>query len=162
MPRRNGSVHVATTRRTYKGKVYETHLLRRTYREGGKVRHQTLGNLSHLPPDLINTIRTETPAIWDTAFKDRVIDLIKKAVVLEQAYARDACPEGLLGINADQFSRYVEHIADRRLERLTLPKLYNRDNPFPWMSQSTDLSKEKNFFETRVTEYQSGGSLTWD
>lgn len=57
MPSRNGVVHVATTRRTYKGKVYETHLLRRTYREGGKVKHQTLGNLSHLPPDLIDTIR---------------------------------------------------------------------------------------------------------
>ncbi|MCH8252156.1 MAG: transposase, partial [Planctomycetes bacterium] len=57
MPRRNGAVHVATTRRTYKGKVYETHLLRRSYRERGKVKHQTLGNLSHLPPDLIDTIR---------------------------------------------------------------------------------------------------------
>ena len=57
MPRRNGPVHVATTRRTYKGKVYETHLLRRTYREGAKVKHETLGNLSHLPPDLIDTIR---------------------------------------------------------------------------------------------------------
>lgn len=57
MPSRNGAVHVATTRRTYKGKVYETHLLRRTYREGGKVKHRTLGNLSHLPPDLIDTIR---------------------------------------------------------------------------------------------------------
>jgi hypothetical protein len=57
MPSRNGAVHVATTRRTYKGKVYETHLLRRSYREDGKVKHQTLGNLSHLPPDLIDTIR---------------------------------------------------------------------------------------------------------
>jgi len=57
MPRRNGPVHVATTRRAYKGKVYETHLLRRTYREDGKVKHETLGNLSHLPPDLIDTIR---------------------------------------------------------------------------------------------------------
>jgi len=57
IPIRNGEVHVATTRRTYKGKVYETHLLRRSYREDGKVKHQTLGNLSHLPPDLIDTIR---------------------------------------------------------------------------------------------------------
>ena len=57
MPSRNGAVHVATTKRTYKGKVYETHLLRRSYREGGKVKHQTLGNLSHLPLDLIDTIR---------------------------------------------------------------------------------------------------------
>ncbi len=50
-------MHVATTRRVYKGKTYQTHLLRRTYRDGGKVKHQTLGNLSHLPPDLIDTIR---------------------------------------------------------------------------------------------------------
>jgi hypothetical protein len=57
MPSRSGSVHVATTTRLYKGRVYQTHLLRRTYREDGKVKHQTLGNLSHLPSDLIETIR---------------------------------------------------------------------------------------------------------
>lgn len=57
MPSRNGPVHVATTTRKHKGTVYRTHLLRRTFREGGKVKHQTLGNLSHLPPDLIDTIR---------------------------------------------------------------------------------------------------------
>jgi transposase len=57
MSRRSGAVHVATTTRAYKGRVYQSHLLRRTYREGGKVKHQTLGNLSHLPPDLIETIR---------------------------------------------------------------------------------------------------------
>jgi transposase len=57
MASRSGAVHVATTRRHYKGKVYETHLLRRTYREDGKVKHETLGNISHLPPDLIEFIR---------------------------------------------------------------------------------------------------------
>lgn len=50
-------MHVATTKRAYKGKTYTTHLLRRSYRHEGKVKHQTLGNLSHLPPDLIDTIR---------------------------------------------------------------------------------------------------------
>jgi hypothetical protein len=57
VPTRTGSVHVATTRRKYIGKVYETHLLRRTYRDGGKVKHQTLGNLSHLPASVIDVIR---------------------------------------------------------------------------------------------------------
>src|SRR5216117_1764537 len=57
MPMRNGSMHVAPTRRHYKGKTYETHLLRRTYREGAKVKHQTLGNLSHLPAPIIDLIR---------------------------------------------------------------------------------------------------------
>jgi transposase len=58
MPHRNnGAMHVATTKRIYRSKVYLTHLLRRSFREGNKVKHQTLGNLSHLPPDLIDTIR---------------------------------------------------------------------------------------------------------
>jgi len=57
MPSRNGPVHVATISRLYKGKVHKTHLLRRTYREGGKVKHETLGNLSHLPESIIDLIR---------------------------------------------------------------------------------------------------------
>ena len=57
MPSRNGPVHVATIIRLYKGKVHKTHLLRRTYREGGKVKHETLGNLSHLPESIIDLIR---------------------------------------------------------------------------------------------------------
>jgi len=57
MTRRGGAVHVATTRRKYKGRVYEAHLLRRTYRQDGKVKHETLGNLSHLPPHAIEAVR---------------------------------------------------------------------------------------------------------
>jgi transposase len=57
MPSRTGPTHVVTTSRTYKGKVYRTHLLRRSYREGGKVKNETLGNLSHLPEPLIDIIR---------------------------------------------------------------------------------------------------------
>lgn len=112
--------------------------------------------------DLINAVVAENPEIWTTDFQNQVVDLIKQAVVLEQRYAHDACPQGLLGINARQFSDYVEYIADRRLERIGLPKVYYKENPFPWMSQSTDLMKEKNFFETRVTEYQTAGSLEWE
>jgi ribonucleoside-diphosphate reductase beta chain len=112
--------------------------------------------------DVINTIKAENPEVWTDEFKQEIIDLIKKAVELEHVYARDACPQGLLGINSDQFCKYVEHIADRRLERIDLPAQWHTENPFPWMSQSTDLSKEKNFFETRVTEYQSAGNLDWD
>lgn len=57
MSRRGGSIHVATTARAYKGKVYQTHLLRRSYRDGNKVRHETLGNISHLPSSIIELIR---------------------------------------------------------------------------------------------------------
>ena len=112
--------------------------------------------------DLINTIVKENPSIWTEEFKAEITDLIKKAVELEMAYAIEACPDGLLGITSQQFCDYVQHIADRRLERLNLEKQYHKKNPFLWMSESTDLDKEKNFFETRVTEYQTGGSLVWE
>ncbi len=112
--------------------------------------------------DLIKTIRAENPEIWTPGFADEMVELVRRSVEFEQRYARDACPEGILGIRAEKFCQYVEYIADRRLERLNLPKLYQSENPFSWMSQSTDLSKEKNFFETRVTEYQTGAALSWD
>ena len=57
MAQRGGAVHVVTTRRTYKGREYTTHLLRRSYREGDKVKNETLGNLSHLPDDAIDLVR---------------------------------------------------------------------------------------------------------
>lgn len=112
--------------------------------------------------DLINTIIAENPEIWTQEFKKEITQLIKKAVMLEKNYAFDACPKGLLGINAQQFSDYVEYIADRRLERIGLEKEYNKQNPFLWLSEATDLRKKKNFFETRVTEYQVGGALRWE
>ena len=64
--------------------------------------------------------------------------------------------------NGLDFREYVQHIADRRLERIGLPTQYNSKNPFPWMSETIDLGKEKNFFETRVTEYQNSSALSWD
>ncbi len=112
--------------------------------------------------DLINTVIVENPEIWTADFQEEIVGLIKHAVTLEKRYAADACPQGTLGMNAQQFGHYVEYVADRRLERLGLPKVYYTENPFLWMSQATDLTKEKNFFETRVVEYQSAGSLDWD
>ena len=69
-------------------------------------------------------------------------------------------PEGMLGINAEQFCDYVEYIADRRLERIDLPKVYGKKS-IPMDVTSNRFDKEKNFFETRVTEYQTAGSLEW-
>ncbi len=112
--------------------------------------------------DLINTIVQENPEIWTDELKEKIVTNIKRSVVLEQAYALDCLPRGILGLNAEVIGDYVEYIADRRLESINLPKIYGKKNPFPWMSEVIDLKKEKNFFETRVTEYQSGGMLSWD
>lgn len=111
--------------------------------------------------DLINAIVDENPGIWDECFKALLSDNIRKGVELEVEYAGDCLPKGILGLNNDLIRQYVQYIADRRLEKIRLKKLYNSPNPFPWMSEIMDLRKEKNFFETRVTEYQSG-VLEWN
>lgn len=111
--------------------------------------------------NLINTIKEEQPELWMPEFQKSVIDLVKQAVVLEYTFAREVFPKGIFGLNADSFKQYIEHIADRRLERVGLPAQFNVSNPFPWMSEAIDLNKEKNFFETRVTEYKTGGALEW-
>ncbi len=112
--------------------------------------------------DLITNIIAENPEVWTRELQDTIVNNIKRAVELESAYAKDCLPRGILGLNADAVIQYVQYIADRRLERINLPKVYNVENPFPWMSEIMDLRKEKNFFETRVTEYKTGGSLNWD
>jgi ribonucleoside-diphosphate reductase beta chain len=112
--------------------------------------------------DLINGIKQENPEIWTTEFKAYIIDLIKQAVELEIQYAQDCLPRGILGLTSPMFREYVQYIADRRLERIGLPAQYHSRNPFPWMSETIDLGKEKNFFETRVTEYQSASNLSWN
>ncbi|MFB6226553.1 MAG: ribonucleotide-diphosphate reductase subunit beta [Candidatus Paceibacteria bacterium] len=112
--------------------------------------------------DLINTIVDENPEIWTDEFKKEIKDNILESVKLEHNYAKDCLPRGIMGMNADAIRDYLEYIADRRLERINLEAHYGTDNPFPWMSEIMDLKKEKNFFETTVTEYQQAGNLSWD
>ncbi|MEL0096841.1 MAG: ribonucleotide-diphosphate reductase subunit beta [Planctomycetaceae bacterium] len=112
--------------------------------------------------DLINGIKAENPELWTEQFQQDMVARIRKAVELEIDYARDCLPNGVMGLNGDLFREYVQYVADRRLERIGLPAQYGSSNPFPWMSETMDLAKEKNFFETRVTEYQSGAALSWD
>jgi len=112
--------------------------------------------------DLIKTVVAENPEVWTDEFKDSVVKTVKKAVELEIAYAKDCLPKGIAGLNSDIVTEYVKYIADRRLEQINLKRIYNSKDPFPWMSEMVDLPKEKNFFETRVTEYKTGGQLKWD
>ena len=111
--------------------------------------------------NMINTIKEEQPELWTPEFQQHIIDLVKEGTELEYTFAAQVFPKGIFGMNADGFKQYIEHIADRRLARIGLPAQYNVANPFPWMSEAIDLNKEKNFFETRVIEYQTGGTLDW-
>ena len=113
--------------------------------------------------DLINQIKLENPHLWTPAFREEARGLIQKGVELEYRYAEDTMPRGILGLNAGMFKEYLRFIANRRCQQIGVDILYpGATNPFPWMAEMIDLKKEKNFFETRVTEYQTGGALSWD
>ena len=113
--------------------------------------------------DLINQIKLENPHLWTAEFKAEITELFKKAVDLEYRYAEDTMPRGVLGLNAPMFKGYLRFICNRRCQQIGLDALFpNEENPFPWMSEMIDLKKERNFFETRVIEYQTGGALSWE
>src|SRR6202047_5032586 len=113
--------------------------------------------------DLVNTIKMENPHLWTPEFREEIRALMKKGVDLEYAYAEDTMPRGVLGLNATMFKEYLRFIANRRCQQIGIDPLFDKaDNPFPWMAEMIDLKKEKNFFETRVIEYQTGGGLSWD
>ena len=113
--------------------------------------------------DVINTIKLENPHLWTAEFREEIKGLIQHGVELEYRYAEATMPRGVLGLNATMFKEYLRFIANRRCQQIGLDVLYpGATNPFPWMSEMIDLKKEKNFFETRVTEYQTGGALSWD
>jgi len=113
--------------------------------------------------DVINQIKIENPHLWDAEMKEEATQMILQGTQLEIEYARDTMPRGVLGMNAAMMEDYLKFIANRRLSQIGLKEEYpGTTNPFPWMSEIMDLKKEKNFFETRVIEYQTGGALSWD
>ena len=112
--------------------------------------------------DMINQIKLENPHLWSEQFQAEVTQMIVEGMQLEIEYAKDSMPRGVLGMNSAMMEEYLQFIANRRLSQLGLKEQFpNAQNPFPWMSEIMDLRKEKNFFETRVIEYQTGGALSW-
>ncbi|MFB6724412.1 ribonucleotide-diphosphate reductase subunit beta [Kribbella sp. NPDC056345] len=113
--------------------------------------------------DCINQIKQENPHLWTEAFQAEVRQMLTEACELEVAYGRSTLPNGMLGLTADRCEQYMHFITDRRAEQIGLAPIFGETrNPFGWMSEVMDLKKEKNFFETRVIEYQSSSGLSWD
>ncbi len=113
--------------------------------------------------DMINQIKIENPELWDEEMQSTAREMILQGTQLEIEYAEDTMPNGILGMSSESMTEYLRFIANRRLTQIGLEEAFPKaSNPFPWMSEIMDLRKEKNFFETRVIEYQTGGALSWD
>ena len=85
-----------------------------------------------------------------------VTGIIKDAVAIEKEFVSDSLPVNLIGMNADMMCQYIEFVADRLLSELGEEKVWNVENPFPWMDM-INLQGKTNFFEKRVGEYQKAG-----
>lgn len=113
--------------------------------------------------DLINTIKMEHPEVWTSEFQQEVLEMIEEGTVLETVYGFDINPNGNSTVTPQQNAQYMQFIGRRRCEQLGLnSRLAPVSNPFEWMAEMIDISKEKNFFESRVTEYQVGADLGFD
>jgi ribonucleoside-diphosphate reductase beta chain len=112
---------------------------------------------------LIRQITNQTPDVWTKDFEDELVGYLKSAVELEIAYAKDVLPVGILGLNSGMFIDYMQYIGNRRLESVGISYRFANDkNPFDFLSEVQDLIKAKNFFESKVTDYQSAGALDDD
>jgi ribonucleoside-diphosphate reductase beta chain len=109
---------------------------------------------------ILTQLIEENPDLWTQDFRAELVEFMKEGVELEKEFVRDCLPEDIVGMRQQEFLDYVDFNADRRLAGLSLPTLSQvRSNPFSWLDEVIFLKKEKNFFETRVTEYQTSGSV---
>lgn len=90
--------------------------------------------------------------------EETVRRIITDAVAIEKEFVSDALPVNLIGMNAELMCQYIEFVADRLLSALHVPKVYNVENPFPWMDLIS-LQGKTNFFEKRVGDYQKSGVM---
>jgi ribonucleoside-diphosphate reductase beta chain len=109
---------------------------------------------------ILTQLIAENPDVWTPEFRAELVEFMREGVELEKEFVRDCLPEDGVGMTQADFLTYVEYNADRRLAGLNLPALSGvKTNPFAWLDEVIFLRKEKNFFETRVTEYQTSGSV---
>lgn len=110
--------------------------------------------------NLLMDLIDENPDIWTESFKQELVDTMKEGIALEKQFIRDCLPVSAVGLSAEEFEQYIDYIADRRLEGVGLKPLNpGVTNPFPWLSETIDVTKEQNFFEGRVTDYQKASAL---
>ncbi len=113
--------------------------------------------------DVVRTVRSEEPELFDDALRTQVRDMLAEAVECEVQFAEDLLEGGVSGLSLADMREYLQHVADRRLSQLGLEPLYGSRNPFAFM-ELQDVQELSNFFERRVSAYQVGvsGAVAFD
>ncbi len=113
--------------------------------------------------EVINTVRTEEPDLFDAELAERITDMLEDAVEAEFMFAQDLLGEGVPGMSTADTRSYLEYVADQRLTQLNLPRRFGSRNPFAFM-ELQDVQELSNFFERTVSAYQVGveGEVSFD
>jgi ribonucleoside-diphosphate reductase beta chain len=106
---------------------------------------------------VVDTVRAEEPGLWTPELEAQIQEMLQDAITCELAFAADVLSEGVTGISLQDMEQYLQFVADRRLERLDMAPMYGVSNPFPFM-ELQDVQELTNFFERRVSAYQTGVS----
>ena len=113
--------------------------------------------------EVIETVRRESPELFDADLEARIVEMMEEAVDCEYAFAEDTLSGGVAGLSLRDMRAYLEYCADQRLQQLGMGKRYFAVNPFPFMDLQ-DVQELTNFFERRVSAYQVGvsGEVAFD
>ena len=113
--------------------------------------------------EVINTVRKEEPELFNEQMNEMIIQMMEDAIDCEMAFAKDILDMGVAGLSLKDMRQYLEFVADQRLEALHIAPRYNVKNPFPFM-ELQDMQELANFFERRVSAYQTGvtGAVAFD
>jgi ribonucleoside-diphosphate reductase beta chain len=103
--------------------------------------------------EVINTVRAESPELFDAKFEKQVVEMLEEAVDCETAFAEDLLGQGVAGLSLSDMRAYLESVADQRLQSFGIAKRYGTRNPFSFM-ELQDVQELTNFFERRVSAYQ--------
>ncbi len=103
--------------------------------------------------EVINTVRGESPELFDTDFEQKIVAMLEEAVDCETSFAEDLLGQGVAGLSLNDMRAYLESVADQRLQALGIKKRYGTRNPFSFM-ELQDVQELTNFFERRVSAYQ--------
>ena len=113
--------------------------------------------------EVVETVRREEPDLFDDYLKSKIIEMLDEAIECEYQFAKDVLGNGVIGMSLEDMRQYLEFVANQRLHMLGMPPRYEASNPFPFMEMQ-DVQELANFFERRVSAYQTGisGDISFD
>ncbi|MCE3038302.1 ribonucleotide-diphosphate reductase subunit beta [Helicobacter anatolicus] len=107
--------------------------------------------------NMIRTLKKERPDLFTSSLEEEVIEMFKRAVEIESSWGEYITQGQILGLTSEVIEQYIRYLADTRLTKVGMPKLYNVENPMKWIDQYSSFNDQKtNFFEAKVTNYAKG------